>query len=212
MLLIEIAHPAGRLNNQDRDLLCDSILDLFLAPEGHADETNQRARDMTHIAFSELQGWRTGHGAPDEHAAPPMIITLAVPGAWRDEAGQTFIGLLRTAVRRLDDARGWKRKQGSLWVRVDGLRDGDIGLDGRSATAADVLEFMTADFRAAQASGAAAPAPEGKLIDPICGMTVPDVKGAIALEHDGIRVGFCATGCRDAYAEREGIPLPQTQG
>lgn len=209
MLLMEIAHPAGRLDEQDRVLLCESVVDLFLAPDGHAEETNQRARAATHVAFRELQGWRTGLGRPPEHAAPPMIITLTVPEAWREEAGSTFIGLLGTAVRRLDDARGWQRARGSLWVRLDGVPDGSIGLDGRPSTANDVLEFLTEDFRAAQARGTAAPAPEGKLMDPVCGMTVSDGKGTITLVHDGSRVGFCSHGCRAAYARREGIAVPE---
>lgn len=202
MLLIEIAYPTGRLDDRDRVLLCESILDLFLAPEGHAEETNQRAREATHIAFRELQGWTTGLGAPPDGAAPPMIITLTVPEVWRHEAGGTFIGLLRTAVRRLDDDRSWERARGSLWVRVDGVPDGGFGLDGFPATADDVLDFLTEDFREAQANGMVAPAPAGKLIDPICGMTVHDGRGSIIVEHDGSRVGFCAPGCRDAYLRK----------
>lgn len=194
MLLIEIAHPAGTLSEHDRDLMCGAIIELFLAPEGHAEETNQRARSATHLAFRELYGWQTGHGVPAQDAAPPMIITLTVPEAWRKDAGHTFIELLRAAVRRLDDARDWHRTPGSLWVRVDGVPDGDIGLDGRPATADDVLDFLTEDFRAAQASGTVAPAPAGKLIDPICGMTVSDGKGTITVTDGGVRVGFCAPG------------------
>lgn len=199
MLLIEIAHPAGTLDDAAQDLLSTSVIDLFLPSGGHAEETSRRARASTHIAFRELQGWHTGDGPPAEGAAPPMTITITVPEAWRAEAGHTFIGLLRTAVRRLDDARGWERARGSLWVRVDGLRDGDFGLDGHPATAEDVLTFLTEDFRASRANGTAAPAPEGKLLDPICGMAVSDGRGTITLEHDGARLGFCARGCRDAY-------------
>ncbi|TDE90018.1 YHS domain-containing protein [Occultella glacieicola] len=199
MLLIEIAHPAGRLTPADHDLLGEAVVGLFLAPEGHAEETSVRARGATHIAFRELSGWRTGHGVPAADAAPPLIITVTVPRSWRDEAGGTFIGLLRHAVRRLDDARGWHRTEGSLWVRVVGVADGDIGLDGRPATGADVVDFLTEDFRSALANGSVAPPPAGKLLDPVCGMTVPDGRGAIVLEHDGRRWGFCAAGCRDAY-------------
>ena len=132
-----------------------------------------------------------------------MIITLTVPEAWREEAARTFIGFVRTAVRRLDDDRGWQRERASLWVRVDGVPDGSIGLDGRPATADDVLDFLTEEFREALANGTAATPPDGKLIDPICGMTVRDGKGAVILEHRGDRWGFCSLGCRDAYVRRE---------
>ncbi|MEE3850839.1 hypothetical protein VZC37_10885 [Gordonia sp. LSe1-13] len=207
MLLIEIAHPAGRFDNEDRAILGDAILDLFLAPDAHTTDTIDRARQATHIAFRELHGWRTGFGTPSADGAPPVIITLTVPAAWRDEGGDTFMGLLRTAVRRLDEARGWDRPRGGLWIRVDGVPDGQIGLDGRPSTADDVLSFLTEDFRSAQEKGTAAPAPAGRLVDPICGMIVPDGRGTITLDHDGVRLGFCADGCRAAYARREGLPL-----
>ncbi|MBK1787127.1 hypothetical protein [Prauserella cavernicola] len=208
MLLIEIAHPEDTLDDNDHQVLSNSIVDLFLAPDGHAEETDQRARTTTHIAFRELRNWRTGHGTPPKDAAPPMILTVTVPEAWRAEAGRTFIGLLRTAVQRLDTARDWKRERGTLWVRVDGVPDGDIGLDGRPATSEDVLDFLTEDFRAAQASGTTTPAPEGKLIDPVCGMTVADRGNAVTIVHNGVRLGFCAHGCRNSYAQRHGIPVP----
>lgn len=206
MMLIEIAHPAGRLDDHDRELAGRAITDLFLgvdgAPHGHAVETIRRARTATHIAFRELQGWRTGDGPVAPDAAPPLIITLTVPEAWCREGGaRTFIGLLRTAVRRLDDHHGWKRPRGSLWVRVDGVPDGSIGLDGYPATGDDVLAFLTEEFQAARENGTAAPVPEGRLPDPICGMTVSDGKGSLVMEDGGERLGFCSQGCQDAYVK-----------
>ncbi|WP_280275879.1 hypothetical protein [Nocardia wallacei] len=208
MFLIEIAHPAGALDDDDRSLLTGRMLDPLLG-SGHApEETMMRASLATHVAYRELQGWRTGNGAPEPGAAPPLIVTITIPQAWRDaESSRHFIGIVRAAVNRLDGARGWERDLGSLWVRVDGIPDGSIGLDGKAVTAAGVLDFLTEVYRAAAAAGAAAKVPEGKLLDPICGMLVPDTQQAITLDHDGVRVGFCAAGCREAYAREHAIAM-----
>lgn len=200
MLLIEIAHPTGRLDDHDRELVSRAVIDLFLGSHGHAPETIQRARTATHIAFRELRGWWTGDGPVPDDVAPPLIITLTVPEAWREEAAGTFIGLVRTAVKRLDDHHGRQRPRGSLWVRVDGVPDGSLGLDGRPATGDDVLAFLTEEFRAAWESGTSAPVPEGRLPDPICGMTVADGKNSLVMEDDGRRLGFCSQGCQGTYA------------
>jgi YHS domain-containing protein len=36
-------------------------------------------------------------------------------------------------------------------------------------------------------------------IDPICGMTVAVVEGAISAAHEGVAFYFCAPGCRKAF-------------
>ncbi|CAM3124615.1 hypothetical protein [Tsukamurella hominis] len=201
MFLIEIAHPAGAFGDDDRGLLADRILDPLLGA-GHApEETMMRAALATHIAFHELEGWRTGGGPPAPGAAPPVIVTVTVPEEWREDGGaRHFIGIVRAAVRRLDRERGWERDLGTLWVRVDGVPDGCIGLDGKPASAADVLDFITEVYRASVTEGRTPEIPDGKLLDPTCGMFVTDGPDAIVLEHDGVRVGFCARGCQEAYA------------
>ncbi|BDH58014.1 hypothetical protein [Tsukamurella sp. PLM1] len=208
MFLIEIAHPADAFDDADRDLLADRILEPLLGAGHGPAETLMRAALATHVAFRELRGWRTGDGPPQPGFAPPLIVTVTVPDEWREDGGaRHFIGVVRAAVRRLDHERGWDRDLGSLWVRVDGVPDGCIGLDGKPATAADVLDFLTEVYRASVADGRAPEVPDGKLLDPTCGMFVTDAPGVIALEHDGVRVGFCAQGCRDAYAREHGLPV-----
>ncbi|MBE3001338.1 YHS domain-containing protein [Nocardiopsis sp. HNM0947] len=199
MLLMEIAHPTGSLDNCDRDQLSGAFLDLFLGAPGYTEEILRRVRPTTHIAFRELQGWRSGDGPPREGTAPPMLVTVTLPQAWQEESAAFLIGLVRTAVRRLDDDRGWVRPRGSLWIKVEGVPDGSIGLDGRPATASDVLAFLTEETRAARENGTAAPVPEGRLPDPVCGMTVADGKGALVVEYRGERLGFCSRVCRDTY-------------
>ena len=82
---------------------------------------------------------------------------------------------------------------------------GSLGLEGRPATGDDVPAFLTEEFRAEEfravwESDTSPPVPEGRLSDPICGMTVVDGKNSLVMEDDGRRLGFCSQGCRDAYA------------
>lgn len=199
-MLIEIAHPAGALPAADRDLLVRRILDVTLDPNHAPEETMRRARAMTHVTFRELHDWRTGDGPLDPDAAPPLLVTVTVPAAWREETARHLTGVVRAAVNRLDTTHGRQRRGGHLWVNVLGVPDGSIGLNGKASTADDVLAYLTEDYRAARAAGTAEPVPDGMLVDPVCGMLVRPGKAAITLDHDGATVGFCALGCRDAYA------------
>ena len=210
MILIEIRHPAGALDDEDRNVLAADVTDGFVG-EGSADdvpaETLRRARAMTHVGFRELDGWATGDGRWRLGDAPPMWITVAVPELWREELAPYTIGWLRRSVRRLDQRHGWERSVGDLWINVTGVSDGSIGLDGAPATADDVVAVMSEEFRARADRGEVDPS-DGAVIDPMCGMTVKLGKGAITLEHQGVTMGFCAKSCRAAYARREGIPVP----
>src|SRR5690606_32165631 len=102
---------------------------------------------------------------------------------------------------------GWQRPVGALWINLAGVVDGGIGLDGKQATADDVLAVLTEEFRAGHDAGEV-DLPDGVVVDPMCGMRVKLDTTAITLAHDGATLGFCARGCRDAYARRQGIPVP----
>lgn len=210
MHLIEIRCPAGSLDPADRAALADDVVHGLVGDQMVGDvpeETLRRAQTLTHVAFAELDGWTTGAGRWQQGDAPLLWITVTVPEMWRAEMSPYVIGWLRTAVRQLDDRRGWQRSSGDLWINVTGVADRSIGLDGRPATADDVLAVMTEEFRA-RTEDAAADLPEGVVIDPMCGMRVRLGKGAITLEHNGVVLGFCAQNCRDAYARQEGIAPP----
>jgi hypothetical protein len=49
---------------------------------------------------------------------------------------------------------------------------------------------------------------DGVVIDPGCGMKVRLGPHAITIQHEGTTIGFCATGCRDVYAEDHDLPVP----
>lgn len=205
MNLIEITHPAGALDDAARAEVADHIINGLFGTEQIPPETLRRARRMSHVHFHEATGWFTGDGPLPEHAPPPYLVTITVPEAWRDEMSRHGIGVVRAALRRQDNRRGFTRDGGDVWINVVGIADGSIGLNGKPTTAAGVVNYMTEEYRVTQA--ARPDLPDGVVIDPICGMRVHLAPDAITLDHDGETIGFCATGCRDAYAENEGIAL-----
>lgn len=205
MFLIEIACPQGALDAEDRSWFADSIVAGLTGSESESahdtpEETLRRARAMTHVGFRELIDWTTGDGPWKASAVPPLWLTITVPEAWREEMSRHVIGWIRRAVRELDGRHGWQRKADDLWVNLTGVADGSIGLGGKPSTADDVLDHLTEEFRANRDHGR--PVPEGRVVDPICGMLVRLGPRSITLEHDGETLGFCAEACRDSYARR----------
>jgi hypothetical protein len=210
MNLVEIAYPTGALTPDDRALVAAHVIEGLVGEGAHEgtvpEETMAGARATTHVGFRDLATWTTGDGPWDPSTPPPVWITMTVPEAWREEAAPHLIGRLRSAVRRLDNEHGWRRPRGFLWINIVGIADGSIGIDGKPASAAAVIDFITAEFRAKLEAGTA-DVPDGVTIDPICQMHVKLGPDAITLEHDGQVVGFCATACRAAYAREHGIDL-----
>ena len=52
-----------------------------------------------------------------------------------------------------------------------------------------------------------------KMIDPVCGMEVDPATAAAEICHDGVKVFFCAEGCRDAFlANPEHYAKPRRKG
>ena len=52
-----------------------------------------------------------------------------------------------------------------------------------------------------------------KMIDPVCGMEVDPATAAAETCHDGIKVFFCAEGCREAFlADPERYAKPKPKG
>ncbi|WP_433281633.1 hypothetical protein ACQPZA_15330 [Pseudonocardia xinjiangensis] len=207
MNLIEITHPVGAMDEAARAEVAQQIMTGMLGGEEIPAETLRRVRRMSHVLFHEARSWTTGDGPVPAHAPPPYIVTITVPEAWREEMSRYAIGVVRAALRRRDNQHGVSREGGDVWVNVVGIADGSIGLNGKATTAAGVLNYMTEEYRAA--APAQTDLPDGVVVDPICGMQVRLGPKAITLDHNGTTIGFCATGCRDAYTQNEGL-VPNT--
>ncbi|XVQ84332.1 YHS domain-containing protein [Microbispora siamensis] len=52
-------------------------------------------------------------------------------------------------------------------------------------------------------TGPAAHVPDGMVVDPVCGATVP-LEEAVVLERDGQTYGFCCTHCRGHFVRESG--------
>lgn len=208
MILVEVVAPQGRLDDHDRDRLAADVVGGLLKASGAPESTMTRARAVTHVWFREVQAWHTGDGRVPDDGAPPVVVNVTAPDAWREEMSPVVIAVVRAAVGRLDVRRGWERRGGDLWVNLTGVLDRSIGLNGRPATAADLVAYVTEEFRASgEAAAAAEHLPAGMLLDPVCGMQVRASATALTLEHDGQTHGFCSRGCRAAYAEEHGLEL-----
>ncbi|MGY0501413.1 hypothetical protein ACWZHB_23240 [Nocardia sp. FBN12] len=206
MFLIEIAHPAGTYTADDHHTIATALVATMTSADDAPEATMRRARRMTHVAFRELRDWHTGDGPIAGSGAPPVIATITLPEDWCDESGAHMMGTVRAAIGRVDRARGWTRDVGDLWINVVGIANRRIGMNGKATDSDGVMAELTAEFQALLASGEYT-VPEGKLLDPICGMTVTAGKSAITLDHDGKTIGFCAIGCRDTYARRHDLSL-----
>src|ERR1700730_4734345 len=109
MNLIEITHPAGALDDAARAQVAQQIITGMLGTEEIPPETLRRWRRMSHVLFHEAQGWTTGDGPLPDQVPPPYIVTITVPEAWREEMSRHGIGVVRAALRRQDNQRGFAR-------------------------------------------------------------------------------------------------------
>lgn len=204
MNLIEIVHPEGTLDPARRKAIAGAVVsNLLRAPEAPASAL-ERAGRMTHVWFREGRDWTTGDGplAASSDSGIPIVVTVTVPEAWREELSARAIGAVRGA---LADA-GIAAEDGeepALWVNVVGIEEGSIGMAGRPTRTADIVRHLTAEVDVA----AERELPDGIAIDPVCGMKVRLGPAAVTIDHDGRTVAFCAHGCRDVYAEDHGIDL-----
>ena len=204
MNLIEISYPRGTVDQAERERMASSIVSAITGGgTGAPEETMRHARRMIHIAFREMDAWSTGDGPVSGDNPPPFVVTVTVPETWRTEVSRYMTGVMRAAIGRYDAGRGYVRDGGDIWVNTIGVQDGSIGLNGKASTAADVLDYMTEEFRAKNHDSQ--DLPDGVVVDPICGMHVRLGPKAITLDHNGNTVGFCSHGCRDAYARHQGI-------
>lgn len=202
MNLIEVAYPDGTLDGAQRQAIATAVVANLLVAPNAPREAVERAGDATHVWFRAGQTWTTGAGPIRRDAGVPVVVTITVPEAWREELSRHAIGAVRAALAR--HAPGLALAEPSaVWINVVGVRDGSIGMNGKSSTSTDIVRHLTRDI----APPPAAELPEGTLVDPICGMQVRLGPKAITLDDDGQTVAFCATGCRDVYAQDHHLTL-----
>lgn len=200
MFLIEIAHPADAVDPVEQAAIAQDISRRMMDQKAAPAETLQWARRMLHIRFQEASTWCTGDGPLKDGEPPPLLVTITIPEAWREEFSKGVTPLVRAALAAFDARHGFVRAGGDVWINVIGIADGSIGLNGAVTDAVGVVNYMTKQYRDAAPQDPTLP--DGVAIDPICGMRVQLGPRAVTLRHGEKVVAFCSTGCRAAYAEQ----------
>lgn len=205
MNLIEIAYPEGTLDESQRQAIATGITSRFLVEPDAPAQAIERAGRATHVWFHEGRTWTTGAGPHRGETPYPVVVTITVPEAWREELSRHAIGAVRAALLRHAPGVGL-RDEGAVWINVVGVDEGSLGMNGKPVTSVDIVRYLTRDITLPEAEDL----PEGVRIDPVCGMRVHLGKGTIRLNHNGQTIAFCATGCRNVYAQDHDISLAES--
>ena len=206
MNLIEVAYPAGALDENQRQAIATAVISNFLVEPDAPAQAIERAGRATHVWFHEAHTWTTGAGPMRGDGPLPVVVTITVPQAWREELSRHAIGAVRAALSRHAPSIGLGG-EGAVWINVVGVDEGSIGMNGKPATSTDIVRYLTRDITPPDT----ADLPKDVLIDPVCGMRVRLGKGTISLNHDGQTVAFCASGCRNVYAQDHNIAVDETR-
>lgn len=115
-------------------------------------------------------------------------------------AGVPYVALVASRIRAAAvleslDVGGEQR------ARVHSPAGLDIGARTAPEIALSVLAELVAE-RPRRTPSTVADAAPSTAVDPVCGMTVAVVPGAVSAERDGETVWFCGDGCREAFLGR----------
>jgi xanthine dehydrogenase accessory factor len=147
-------------------------------------------------------------GVDGDFESRPGDLALVASGHGREElpalrrglaAELPYVGLVASR-RRGDGVLGELRGDGvpkEQLDRIDTPAGFDIGARTPQEIALAILARIVEVRRAPRAPATA--------VDPICGMTVAIVPGALSLEHDGAAVYFCGAGCKAAFEAQHAV-------
>jgi xanthine dehydrogenase accessory factor len=204
----EIEHGAVTVQNP---CLSGGVIEVFLEPvlraprvlvEGDTPISRALVRlgDELGLRMERVDG---------EYEPRPGDLALVAAGHGREElpalrcaldAGLPYVGLVASR-RRGDGVLGELRTDGvadEKIARIDTPAGFDIGGRTPGEIALSILARIVEVRRAPRV------APETAL-DPICGMTVTIVPGALSLERDGETVYFCGAGCKAAFEAQHAV-------
>jgi xanthine dehydrogenase accessory factor len=204
----EIEHGAVTVQNP---CLSGGVIEVFLEPvlraprvlvEGDTPISRALVRlgDELGLRMERVDG---------EFEPRPGDLALVAAGHGREElpalrcaleAGLPYVGLVASR-RRGDGVLGELRTDGvadEKIARIDTPAGFDIGGRTPGEIALSILARIVEVRRAPRV------APETAL-DPICGMTVTIVPGALSLERDGDTVYFCGAGCKAAFEAQHAV-------
>ncbi|MBF8190088.1 YHS domain-containing protein [Nonomuraea sp. K274] len=196
MLFIELLVPKGVFDVQERRRLGERLTGrrLLSAANGEQDAADPGVIDLidslTQVVVREEEVWITGGDPPGPSRTPRYVVNV-IAGMWGKEMSEHLISRITA---ELADAEAGPEPR--AMVNVISVPEGSYGLRGRPHRSSDLLQLIE-EAR----TGPAAPVPDGMIVDPVCGATVP-IADAVILEHDGQRYGFCCPHCRGHFAKR----------
>ncbi|MBO8185964.1 YHS domain-containing protein [Streptomyces spirodelae] len=227
MLLIEVFTPKGTLSEEEQQALGKRLIDtLMVEDDSHAIEVIEAQRRITQVLVHEPTTWVLGERPAADATAPPRyLVRVTVPASWRKEMSEHTVRLVSEVLAETERAAGRDperiRREPHAVVLVDGIPEGGVGLHGRAMSSLDLTELVSRPYRdRAAAPGADEPnsseeqpnPPEGKLIDPVCGMSVDLEESTLTLVHQGALYAFCHGLCRRAFADEHGLSLSRQGG
>ncbi|MGQ4383460.1 YHS domain-containing protein [Streptomyces sp. SAS_270] len=216
MMLIELLTPPGVLDAAQRDRLAHRMIELLMASDrpddSHAPEVIDSAQALTQVLIHEPATWVVGGKEPVNPADPPRyLVRVTAPAAWRkDMSAHAIDRLTQALVEAETDAgrdAGRLRHDPHAWIHVIGVSEGSLGTLGHPMGSLDLIQQLTAPHRDAIARMPAEDLPPGRVIDPVCGMTVDLDSTHLTLEYEGTLYGFCNGQCRRIFADEHGMPL-----
>ncbi|UBU08668.1 hypothetical protein [Nonomuraea gerenzanensis] len=210
MLLIEVFVPAGALRADERQALGRLLIDTLMSEDdSHAIEIIDAERLITQVLVHEPATWVLGQRPAADPADPPRyLVRVTVPASWRREMCEEVVTMVTDALaeteRQAGRDPGRVRREPHAVVLVEGVSEGGIGIHGKAMSTLELTELISRPYRDRTAGQEAPAGAAGKLIDPICGMSVePD--SPITLVHEGTLYGFCHGLCRRAFADEHGL-------
>lgn len=199
MMTIELFVPPGVLDAERKQALAERILHALTTEDSAPDAVLDKARELTHVLVREPEVWATGGPA-----APRYLVRLTVPGAWSNnpQFADHVVPMITGAIAATEPDPDRLTREPHCVVQIVGLRERGLATLGRTLTSAELTELLTDDYRN---SGETREAPEGFVIDPVCGMTVELATADLTLTHNGTDYAFCAPACRKLFAEEHAI-------
>ena len=184
----------------DRQALAQVLLTDLLSADEAPESVMVGAREFIHVLVHEPTVWATGGAA----GPPRYLVRVTVPGSWNTKEFATFVvPKVTDIVASFEDDPTRLRREPHCVVQITGLREHSVGTLGQPTTSTEITRLMTENFRS---SGERVSAPDGSVVDPVCGMIVELATTPFTLTHDGTTYGFCAPSCRKVFAEDLGVP------
>jgi YHS domain-containing protein len=166
------------------------------------------------VLVHEPATWVLGQRPTADPADPPRyLVRVTVPASWRKEMSDHTVDIITGVLAETERAAGRDperlRRDPHAVTLVDGISEGGIGIHGRVMGSLDLTELISRPYRDNATARPAPNPPQGKLTDPICGMSVDLDDSTLTLAHDGVLYGFCHGLCRRAFADEHGVSLSQ---